>query len=141
MSGKIFDKRGFLNADGEKATAKLKQEIGKLLTDASIEDIQTIGCLLHKVVGDMVCDAAQEKRNLAGKFAAMSDEEFEKYLDDKYSSIYGNRWIVKASLTEEEGTRHLESFKRRMAQVEIPKVSFPRNGIPRRGRGRGQYID
>ena len=139
MSGKIFDKRGFLNADGEKATAKLKQEISKLLANATVEDIQTIGCVLHKIVGDMVCDAAQERRNIAGKFSAMSDEEFDKYLDDKYAPVYGNKWIVKASLTEEEGARHIESFKRRMAKVEIPKITFPRSGIPRRGRG--QYID
>lgn len=139
MSGKIFDKRGFLSAEGEKATAKLKQEIAKLLANTTVEDIQTTGCILHKIVGDLVCDAAQEKRNVFSKFAAMSDEDFDKYLDDKYAPIYGNKWIVKASLTEEEGARHMESFKRRMAKVEIPKISFPRNGIPRRGRG--QYID
>lgn len=139
MSGKIFDNRGFLNEEGEKATAKLKQEISKLLTSVTIEDSQIVGSILHKIVGDMVFDHAQEKRNITAKFAAMSDEEFDKYLDDKYAPIYGNKWLVKASLTKEEGERHTESFRRRMAKIEIPKISFPRSGIPRRGRG--QYID
>lgn len=143
MSGKIFDERGFLNKEGEKAVEKLKQEVSKLLVGSDL-DIQITGSILHKIVGDMVCDAIQHKRNEVNKFAAMSDEEFESYLKDKYEPLYGVHWLFKASLTEEEAKRSVESFQRRMKKAaeklkENPPPRVNRGWIP--PRGRGKYID
>ncbi len=132
---KIFNERGFLSEEANKsATVKaFKKAVAALLDDKlSIEEMQSTGSVLHKLVGDMVADAMQHKRNEFNKLAAMSDEEFDKYLSDKYTPLYGKHWLVKASITDEEGARILASFDRKMIDIKEEwklRPAQPRNGI------------
>lgn len=123
---KLFTEQGFLNKDGEKAVTKLKSELERLLTEAKAEDIQTLGCILHKIVGDAVSDAALAKRQLTNKFNAMSDEEFDLYLKNKYEPIVGAQWFLKAPLTEEEGERISQTFTRNIQQWMEKEKNKPR---------------
>lgn len=130
MSGKIFDERGVLTPEGEKATARFKHELTKLLMNGSVNDLQIVGSILHKMVGDVTADAMQNKRNETNKFSAMSDDEFDEYLKKKYQPLYGEQWIIKASLTDEEGDRTVESFRRRMKEDEKGKPVYqPSYGV------------
>jgi len=141
MSGKIFDDRGFLSPEGEKATAKFKHELQKLLMDGSVNDLQIIGSLLHKVVGDMVCDAMQFRKNETSKFSTMTDEEFDEYLLKKYKPLYGEQWMLKASLTDEEGERMTESFIRKMKDDSKNRPYQPSYGVRLSPRERRKYTE
>lgn len=123
---RIFNEQGFLNKDGEKATAKLKFEIEKILDEAKAEDIQTLGCILHKMVGDAVANAALTKRELVNKFNAMSDAEFDAYLKAKYEPLVGEHWFLKAPLTEEEGERISQTFTRNIQKWMEEEKNKPR---------------
>jgi hypothetical protein len=115
---KIFDDRGFLTEEG-KYSKQMKDFIIKtddMLEGYSINELRIMGSILHKIVGDAVCDAIQFKTNETNKFTAMSDEEFDKYLADKYAPIYGKNWLIKASITDEEGERNAQTFRRQMTQ-------------------------
>lgn len=143
---KFTDDRGFLNKEGEKATAKFKRELKKILGELKLDEIQTMGTLLHKIVGDAVFDAAQAKKELVNKFAAMSDEDFEEYLNNKYTFLHGKDWFFKASLTEEELARQSVLFKKRMEKWAEEQKNRPREQnyglrLSPRYSGRGKYID
>lgn len=141
---KIYDERGFLTKEGEQSSRiiNFKHALNECLEAMSIQEIQLMGSILHKIVGDTVFEAAQFKRDETARFAAMTDEEFDHYLNDKYSK-YGKDWFLRMSLTEEELERQSTSFKRKMEKTverlknNPPKVT--RGWIP--PRGRGKYID
>ncbi len=118
---KIFNGRGFLSEEANKSAAvkAFKKAVEMLLDDKlSIEEVQTTGSVLHKLVGDMVADAMQHKRNEFNKLTAMSDEEFDKYMSDKYTPLYGEHWLIKAPITDEEGDRSIASFERKLTDIK-----------------------
>lgn len=112
---KIFDDRGFLTEEGNNTSQmiSLKHALGEMLEAMSINELQTMGCILQKIVGDMVSSTIQHKTSETNKLFNMTDEEFQKHLEDKYSPIYGKDWQFR-SLTDEESERY-ESIAKKMA--------------------------
>ncbi len=96
---KLFKENGFLSEDGEKIFKEtLDPQISALLKQGQNEnEIRLIASLIHKRVGDAAANLIQAKKEIANKFAQMSNEQFEGYLKAKY----GDRWLF-VSLTPEE---------------------------------------
>lgn len=98
---KLFNENGFLSEYGAESFKQLDDEINVLLNSANDEtELRLIGTLIQKRVGDAISNKAQAKKEIAAKFASMTDEQFEGYLKAKY----GKNWLL-VSLTPEEFAR------------------------------------
>lgn len=103
MSKKLYNETGLLSKYGEIVTLPVKNALRNLLNqDEHIKDmdeseLRVLGGSLQKIVGDLISDRIQQKKQIAQEFAAMDDEEFYSYLKGKY----GDNWRL-VSLTSEE---------------------------------------
>ena len=127
---KLFQENGFLSEEGERVFKELlDSKIATLLKQGESEtEIRLIGGLIQKRVGDAVFDAVQGKREIAAKYAAMNDEQFQAYLVAKY----GDNWMFQ-SLTPEELDRcpklQQEEIENILKESAKHVTKFPRNGV------------
>src|SRR5258708_3683955 len=70
------------------------------VSEMSEQGIRDIGVQLASLVGDAISKKVIKKVQISNRFAAMTDEEFETYLKDKYGEV----WLF-ISLTPEEEKR------------------------------------
>lgn len=103
---------GFLNEEGEKAVQGVKDALETLLNQPEAQamgegELRTLGCVLQNIVGNTMSNCIRTKKQNAGPFDGMTDEQFEKYLQDKY----GAEWLTKALLPEE--------LRRAIAQASV----------------------
>ncbi len=127
---KLFKENGFLSEEGERVFKELLDgKIATLLKQGNSEnEIRLIGSLIQKRVGDAVSNAVQAKREIAAKFAAMNDKQFQAYLVAKY----GDNWMFQ-SLTPDELDRCPKLQQQEIENIlkESAKhvTKFPRNGV------------
>ena len=96
---KLYKENGFLSEYGKGNFEKyLDKEVKMLLkTGDSENEINLIGSLIMKRIGDLIFDQIQSKKKIDNKFKYMNDKEFELYLASKY----GPQWLLKSLTTEE----------------------------------------
>lgn len=103
---KLYKENGLLSEYGQVVTSPVKIAIYKLLNQQedvktmSENELRTLGGALQKIVGDLISDRVQFKKEVARKMAELSDAQFESLLKEKY----GERWML-VSLTDEEFDR------------------------------------
>lgn len=126
---KLYKENGFLSEFGEEVfKERLDNEITKLLNTAKDESsARLIGSLIHKRIGDMVTNWIAAKNEIAAKFNAMEDPEFEAYLKKKY----GDHWML-VSLTQEEldRCRPISEKQIRKAMEEVEKCDVAHYSHP-----------
>jgi hypothetical protein len=130
---KLFNEKGDLSDNGKDSFEMyLDKEIQVLLNGAENEnELRIIGGLITKRVGDMVSNAIQKKRELQGKFAAMTDEEFERYLDAKYGEQYGQYWRLRSEpiLSLEEHERAIIASENKIDKLQQDLFEAPSNKL------------
>jgi hypothetical protein len=102
---KIFDGNGILNETGKNLLLDFNTALDNLMSsdevyDMSESEIRTLGSVLAKILGDRISHRIANKVKTTSKLDKMTDEEFEKYLLDKY----GSNWHF-LSLSPEEYAR------------------------------------
>lgn len=124
---KLYTENGFLSEEGKMLFKELLDgKIATLLRQAKDEnELRLIGSLIHKRVGDLVADAVLEKKEKIAQLQAMSDEDFENYLEDKYSK-HGKDWKLKAVFTSEELDRETSRCLNKFKEWEQNQKNKPR---------------
>lgn len=143
---KLYTENGFLSEEGKRVFKEiLDGKIASLLRQAEDEnELRLIGSLILKRVGDLVSDAVLEKKQKTAQLNAMSDEDFEQYLENKYGE-YGENWILRARLTPEEQNRSSQLFQNKFKEWEQnqkSKSKKPHYGLrisPREPKFKGAY--
>jgi hypothetical protein len=102
---KWFEGNGVLTEDGERLLLNVKYGIRTLLEgfevdDMSEEEVRLLGCAMSKMVGDAVANELSHRAHAAKVLGAMTDQEFEDHLKEKY----GESWFF-MTLTPEEQKR------------------------------------
>jgi hypothetical protein len=102
---KIITESGQLNLDGNVLTIEFKDCLDKIMRQPEVlemttNELQILGSCLAKMVGETITNKIAAKAERVNQFIAMSDQEFEDYLQKKY----GNNWAF-TTLTEEEYQR------------------------------------
>jgi len=113
----IFNENGSLNDLGKQLISGLVGSIEMLfnadtIQDLSDEDLRLLGANIQSIIGNAISKQIVNKEKISKTFNSMSDEQFEKYLENKYGAMW--RFM---SLTAEE-------FERvpRFAEEEIVKA-------------------
>lgn len=98
---KLFQGNGLLTEEGRNVFQTVQSALDGVVSDVcrnmSESEMLTVQAALAKMVGDTMSNAMQAKRDLKNKFAEMSNEQFEAFLEAKY----GKKWRF-ISLTKEE---------------------------------------
>lgn len=102
---KAFDEKGNFSEEGKRLCIDLRYGLEQLMSSDEVKEmneneLHILGGLLAKMVGEAVSNRISFKRHLQGSLDAMSDEQFESYLKEKYGTI----WNL-VTLTEEEYRR------------------------------------
>jgi hypothetical protein len=102
---KIITESGQLNLDGNVLTVEFRDCLDKIMRqpevlEMSANELQILGSCLAKMVGEIITNKIADKIVKVNQFVAMSDQEFEDYLQKKY----GNNWAF-TTLTAEEYQR------------------------------------
>lgn len=129
---------GFLSEEGDGAVMDFKIALNRLLLQPEVQamgeiELRTLSCVLHNLVGNIMSNHMRAEKLAAGPFDSMTDEQFDKYLQDKY----GAEWMTK-SLQPEEIKRALlqasvvDLLKKTFGSEYIP---LPQHGVrfPKRG--------
>ena len=127
----FFKETGFLSDEGEQLLLEFKTEIEVLfdndeVSDMTVAELRMLGANMANMVADRVSKRIAFKEQLSGKFAAMSDEEFEEYLKEKYGSVW--QFI---SLPPEELARGLVISQEKIKEIleeSAKKIGRPRGG-------------
>lgn len=122
---KYFTETGFLTPEGKELISGFEAEITKILNQVDGEQpVRIMGSILTKLVGEAVSSkllkiltAKNKKEKILSDLFKMTDEEFQKYLDDKYRPTYGETWTFKVSLTKEEGIRYQPIVSKNTAEA------------------------
>jgi hypothetical protein len=98
----IFEDNGQLSEEGKRIFLDFNYGLGQILNSDQVLDmtetqLQTLGIHLLKMIGDTITNRIARKRQFDAKLQAMTDQQFEVYLKDKYSE----HWNIH-SLEEEE---------------------------------------
>ena len=101
----MFKDNGLLTEKGKEVLAPVQKALDAVLQHDDISrmsdiELQVIGAALAKMVGDTISWKRQAKRDMTNKLFAMTDEQFDAYMRDKYNGD----WLL-VSLTEEELAR------------------------------------
>lgn|SRR5574337_334783 len=105
---KLYKDNGLLSEHGEVVTSPVKMAVYKLLNiDAEIKqldeyELRVLGGALQKIVGDLITERIQFKKEVATRVDEMRKRNVQDYLKEKY----GDRWML-VSLTPED----LEALK------------------------------
>lgn len=105
---KWFKENGSLSEEGKSGTMYFRSGLEEAMLrieikDMSISQLQLLKCIMMKMVGDTISDVIAQKTQLATKFQFISDEEYYKYLDDRYGAEF---WpIMNGGLSREEEDR------------------------------------
>jgi hypothetical protein len=105
---KWFKENGFFSEEGEYAMMHFKDGLNDLVNkdemkEMSITQLQTLKSNVLKMVSDALSEEIGKKRAEAAKFAAMTDEQFLAYLDERHGEEF---WpIVNGGLNREEEDR------------------------------------
>ena len=99
---KYFTDNGFLSEEGKKLVEEFNFGLATTLMQDAVRnmseaEISTLGCNLGKCLGDTISNLIQSKSQSKNKFIAMTDEQFEAHLKERY----GERWML-VSVTKEE---------------------------------------
>ncbi len=114
---KWFKENGFLDDEGKKALAGLKEALegvlaspeGKSLSD---NELQTLQANVANMVGNIFSNAIQARSEEAEMLNHMTDEQFDSFLQEKY----GNQWMLTV-LTRQEQLRSSAAFTRRLQKA------------------------
>jgi hypothetical protein len=101
----FFNDNGFLSEEGKRMLLEFNTAIENLMATDEVDDmseteIRALGSVLAKIVGDVISNRISRKLQENVKFEAMSDDDFETYLKNKY----GDNWVF-MTLTPEEFKR------------------------------------
>lgn len=93
---------GFLTEEGEKAVQDFRHALDSLLNQPEAQamgegELRTLGCCLQNIVGNTMSNCIRAEKQDANHLNSMTDEQFDKYLQDKY----GDEWMTKALPPEE----------------------------------------
>lgn len=88
-----FKETGVFTNDGESLTLEFKTAIDVLfdteeVQDLTVSEIRLLGTNMMAMVADRVARRIAHKQQVANKLEAMSDKEFEEYLEEKYGSVW-----------------------------------------------------
>jgi len=100
-----FKENGFLTPEGEMLLVTFKGAIESLFDSFEVQDmmeseIRVLGSVMTNMVGNTVSKHVSAQKQDSGRFAEMTDEQFDAYLKEKYGSL----WMC-AALSEEELAR------------------------------------
>lgn len=111
---KLFKEDGNLTEYGDKLLREeFDMEVKLWLKQANSEtEVQILGSLLAKRVGDLVNEQLSTKKAYQGKLDKMTDDQFEAFLKIKY----GPRWPLITLTTEELERSKRCSFYRKLEQ-------------------------
>lgn len=133
MKNKLFTGAGFLTEEGRLYFENFQNAINAVFDDLNKdeelteEDVRLIGCVLAKLSGDKTSErlvSLNEKNKIKNIFWAMSDEEFEQNIKNKYGPQWHN-----TSLTPEESERYEPIIKKQvdtiLKQIEEDRAKAP----------------
>lgn len=124
---KLIDSAGFLTGYGVDKTKKIKEALEYLISHSELDksELRVLGSCLSKMVGDII---SNEINNPKPKYSInlfeMSDEQFTKFLKDKY----GEEWNL-TPLTDEELTR-LPTISNEKVEEIFDKLKNRRPKLP-----------
>lgn len=109
---KMYQGNGSLTEEGEKFLAPVRQALKDIFASSEAQEMseaqfRILGSTLSNIVGNMVCDAVQNKQVIAQQFNDMTDTQFEDYLKFKYEE----NWLL-TSLTPPEFARTMLRSKK-----------------------------
>jgi len=127
---KMFNESGFLSEEGNQVFEEiLDDNVNSILNQGqSVAEIQILGSLLHKRIGDAVSAKIHAKQEQQRLFDGMNDEQFRAYLKAKY----GDNWMFQTLANEElDRSRKLqmEGIEEILKESAKRITKFPRNGI------------
>lgn len=102
---RFFKETGFLTTEGESLLLGIQGALESLFDTEEVQDlseteVRLLGSNIMNMVADRVSRRMAFKKQIDNQFSAMSDQEFDTYLEDKY----GPRWML-MTLSEEEIAR------------------------------------
>ncbi len=114
---KWFKENGFLDDEGKKALAGLKEALEGVLASPegkslSESELQTLQANVANMVGTAFSNALQTRSEEAEMLNHMTDEQFDSFLQEKY----GNQWMLTV-LTRQEQLRSSAAFARRLEKA------------------------
>ena len=117
MSNKWFKENGFLSEEGNGLLLDFRTALDNIMESDDIHDMSDNELLIlqsnmTKLVGDAIAKQLSHRQVRSAKIEAMTDEEFDAYLHDKY----GDSWFVHG-LEPEELAR-----AKRIAYVNVEKA-------------------
>lgn len=88
-----FEGNGFLSEEGKRMLIDIRDNLDNLLSkdevrEMTFAEMQTLGSNLHKMIGDAISDRIASRMQFAAKLEAMTDEQFEAYLEVKYGNVW-----------------------------------------------------
>lgn len=127
----LVQQNGFLTEEGRKLLEPVTDALQKVLYSSELrgatdEQIRLLGSIAMAQVADSVSQKVQRKVNIENSLKAMTDNEFEMYLKQKY----GDKWNT-TSLTPEEFERcpvpSVESIKTVLEEGRKARQDAERN--------------
>lgn len=99
---KMFKENGDLTADAKRMLMDFNYGLSQVMAsdgahDMTESELLLLGTHLHKLIGDTITNRIVNKRQFQKMLDALTDEQFDTYLKDKY----GETWFIH-SLEEEE---------------------------------------
>jgi hypothetical protein len=129
---KWFKEAGTLTEDGMSGTMHFRSGLEDVMLRIEIKDmstpqLQTLKSIMTKMVGDAVSDVITQKVQLGTKFQSMSDEDYYKYLDDRYGPEF---WpIMNGGLSREEEDRLPQSKIKELLEKGAARVKESKNKV------------
>lgn len=109
----MFVGNGELGEDGKRLIADFRYGLTQIMESFELEalsenDLRVLESNLHKLVGDAFTGKISYLLQVDGKLQAMSDQEFEAYLQEKYGSIWRETPLTPAELRRVRVPSHTE---------------------------------
>lgn len=133
MMSKIFDEKGNFNQKGKNLLIDFEYGLDKIMTSDEVTDmdeneLRLLASSLSKLINDNISDKISKNIQSSNFLEAMSDEEFEKYMENKY----GSAWEF-VTVTKEEYQRFRPLSAEKIEEIlkgGAEKVSHPPcNGV------------
>jgi hypothetical protein len=121
----LFKETGALTPKGEEMLRPLRIALEDLLETDEFskmpeQEVRVLQTQIMKLIGDQFCDKIASKRQRAGRYFNMTDEEFETHIHTKYGNVW--MWMT---LEPEEMLRYepiakktFDKFVEEMKKIE-----------------------
>jgi hypothetical protein len=128
---KLFDNHSNLTPDGKRVFVEFDTALHNIMhcdqvNDMTESELLLLGTHMHKIIGEAITKKISQKKQLQHRLAAMTDQQFQDYLKDKY----GEMWFI-TSLEPEECERvPLQDYDKMLEEIETAITNFTNcNGV------------